>query len=223
MTTRRVALLRAVAGWLAVVVLTALVTTLVVTRVGQDVAGELEQPLPGTTSDTLALPTAPASGSGTTRTPGPSDDAGAPTGTRAPAAGSDERPTPDEPAPTSGDVTTELPGRTPTGPTPTPEVGATPDGRRTSSTPSTTAGTAVTTASFSAEGGVVRIGCRGRDAQVRAVAPHNGYRFEVEAEGPTAHVHFTNGSREDEIEVSCRSGRPVRSGTGSTWGPGDDS
>ena len=41
---------------------------------------------------------------------------------------------------------------------------------------------------------------------------YNGYRFEVEAEGTSASAHFTNGSREDEIEVSCRSGRPVRSG-----------
>lgn len=159
---------RLVVGWAAVVVLTAAVCTVVVTRVGQDVAGELIQPLPVTVASSPIASNSSTDTPRTAGTPGPSTPNTDRTSGAPQASGS------------SG-----------------PDQGPTADG---------------TTSSFSAVGGVVTVRCREQQAQVRSVAPHDGYRFEIEVEGPTVHASFTNGTRDDEVEVTCQSGQPKRSG-----------
>ena len=75
------------------------------------------------------------------------------------------------------------------------------------------AGDRTTTASFSAVGGVVTVRCRGGAAEVRSVAPYNGYRFEVEGGGhlrvrPT----FTNGARGTSRRTAVARGDRCSSG-----------
>lgn len=90
--------LRLLLGWVLVVVVTAAVTSLVVTRVGQDVAGELLQPLPvvtGTLPSPSPTPGTPdALGTDPSDPSAPAEPAASPSTTDAPDA--------DDPSPASG-------------------------------------------------------------------------------------------------------------------------
>ena len=224
MTSGRAGPVRLALGWLTVVVVTATVTTTVVTRVGQDVAGELEQPLPAATATvpstsvtssagrTLLPRTTtrgpspapgrpPSAGPGVTATLSPHE---APTGSEASVApigpvvaGRIDRP------PAHGNTGTGV--QAPDGPSSTSDA---PAESRTPAQPDARAPTSPT-ASFSATGGSLTARCADGQVQLRSVTPSNGYRYEVEPEDGGIRATFTSDAREDRLLVTCRSGRPV--------------
>jgi len=231
MTSGRVGPLRLALGWLTVVAVTATVTTTVVTRVGQDVAGELEQRLP---SSTATLPsTTVTSTAGGTLVPGPTttgptrDPAVLPppaepggTATQAPreaSTGSAAAGAPTGPVvagrsagpPVDGDTGAGAPA--PEGPSSTSDV---PAGSRTTAQTGGRASTSPTT-SFSTPGGSLTARCSDGQLQLRSVTPSNGYRYEVEREDGGLRATFKSDSREDGLLVTCRSGQPVLVLTGS--------
>ncbi|MEO7754459.1 MAG: hypothetical protein ABIS35_13700 [Terracoccus sp.] len=221
-------------SWVVVVAVTAVVTTWVVTGVGRDVAGELEQPLP-----TLAALTAAPSRGGAVEPP-PASDTGPSGGAPSPSSGAtslapaDETPRPRTPAtsargtaggaarPTDEAVTTPTPESRPRGtgrstPPVAPDSNPTRRATPVEPAPTTRAATpprppAATTVTFSVSGGTVAVRCRDSDPVTRSVTPSDGYRFEVEVdrEKSTVRVVFSNESREDHLAVTCRGDTPVR-------------
>ncbi|WP_028785374.1 hypothetical protein [Terracoccus sp. 273MFTsu3.1] len=224
MTSGRAGPVRLALGWLAVVAVTATLTTTVVTRVGQDVAGELEQPLPSATAmvpSTTVTSTAGGSVAPRPATTGLSPDAGLPPTTgpggtatlppREPPTGTAVSVAPIGPVaagrtdrrPADGDTGAGV--QAPDGP---PSTSGSPSG---SATTAPTGGTASTspTASFSATGGSLTARCSDGQVQLRSVTPSNGYRYEVEREDDGLRATFKSDAREDRLLVACRSGRPV--------------
>lgn len=224
MTSGRAGPLRLALGWLTVVAVTATVTTTVVTRVGQDVAGELEQPLP---SATATLPsTTVTSTAGGTLVPGPTTTGPSPDPALLPPAepGGTQTQAPHEAStrsadtvapigpvvagrtdspPVDGDTSAAAPG--PEGPSSTSDA---PAGSRTTAQPDGRASTSPT-ASFSTTGGSLTARCGDGQVQLRSVTPSNGYRYEVEREDGGIRATFKSDSREDRLLVTCRSGQPV--------------
>ncbi len=213
--------LRMLLAWLLVVVVTGAATTWVVTRVGQDVAGELRQPVPTIAATAERTPPAVAagrpgaSGSETAPTgPGPTDDGQPgsgpePTGTpvasvppsrpsspSSPGAGAtrqrDSSPG-SAPEPTAG-------GGSPSSPEPTrgdSEDATTAAPRPSPAVPSPRRSTVprptpvAATGTFSVAGGTIAVRCPASGPVTRSVTPGDGYRFEVEVDREKATVKVT--------------------------------
>src|SRR6476620_2397905 len=202
MTSGRAGPVRLALGWLTVVAVTATVTTTVVTRVGQDVAGELEQPLP---SATATLPSATVtSTAGGTLVRGPTTTGSSPDPTLLP---------PAEPGATATQAPHEASTRSaasvaPIGPVVAGRTDGPPADGDTTAQPDLRASTSPT-ASFSTTGGSLTARCPDGQVQLRSVTPSNGYRYEVEREDGGVRATFKSDSREVSLLVTCRSGQPV--------------
>jgi hypothetical protein len=182
-------------SWVLVVIVTATVTTLVVGRVGEDVAGELTTAPPLQASRTTSTPPA---GRSTSSSPTPP---AAPTSTPSPE-GAESEPAPRPAARTPR--ATASPRPSPRADDGGPEGSSTASGPRTTSSPS-----AGTTRTFSTGGGAVVAGCRGGRPYAKSVTPRYGYAFKTETDEHELTVKFTGSGNEYTLHIGCRSGTPV--------------
>ena len=208
--------LRHVLGWLAVVVVTAVVTTLIVTSVGRDVTDSVAGgaiPLPPAPAG-AAMPTAPAapgtgdleSGEDRSAPAGPGSGASSPPGAAAgagPAAPTGDLEGGTDAADASGDAAGQAGSRG--GGARDAQTGVGSGATAAGTTPS--GGTATRT--YSTPGGAAVVGCRGGQPYARAVTPRYGWSFETETETGELDVTFTQPGQEYPLHVMCRGSQPV--------------
>jgi hypothetical protein len=167
-------------SWVLVVLVTATVTTLVVGRVGEDVAGQLTT-APPLQSGSPSVPT----------TPPPTSSTPAPPATKA------GIPSPRESEPTSAH------------PAPSADDGGHESGRTPSPTRATSSRSGGTTRTFSTGGGAVVAGCRDSQPYARSVTPRYGFAFKTESGEHELTVKYTRSGAEYTLHIGCRSGTPV--------------
>ena len=176
-------------------------------------------PTGGPTGGTDAGPGGPDAGDG----PTPGDDGAPGTSTPGPTDPTDPSATPDTPGtggPPPAQPTSPPPAPTPPAPTPDPP---TPDPPTPTPEPSQES-------SFGTEGGAAVVSCTGNRITVESLTANDGWSFGTRSVGRSGVVmiEFTQVSDGTvvRVEVSCRGGRPVRTGGGTTPGrpggrPGD--
>ena len=209
--------LRHVLGWLAVVVVTAVVTTVIVTSVGRDVTdsvagGSVALPpgLVGASTPTPPASVEPESGDDLS-TPGSAPGASSPRGSSTTAvtgrAGASTEAEGLDGATADASGGAAGPGGSPSG---APRDARGGIGVRSGSTAAgTPAADGSSTRTFSTPGGATVAGCRGGGPYARSVTPGYGWSFETETEAGELDVTFKQPGQEYQLHVVCRSGQPV--------------
>ncbi len=210
--------LRHVLGWLAVVVVTAVVTTVIVTGVRRDVTdpvagGSVALP-PGLVGAATATPPAtaePEPGEGRPSTTAGGSASGLPVGPTGGGANPEAAQTgePDGGTETATDASGEAGERAGSrGGTGDSEGGAGTGSGSTADAATSPSGTTATR-TFSTPGGAAVVGCRGSQPYARAVTPRYGWSFETETETGELDVTFTQNGQEYPLHVMCRGSQPV--------------